>query len=61
MIWAEAAKAIYLDNITILHAYPKKVVAYIFDVTNLVLGNQQILDFVNTVAKFLSAKVVITI
>ncbi|KAI6799940.1 amidase signature enzyme [Hortaea werneckii] len=57
-IWAEAAKAMYLDNVTITHEYPKEIKAYGFPTTVEEDGDQLLMDFLGNVSSFIGAQIV---
>ena len=56
-LWAEAAKALYLDNVTITHSYPSHIKAYGFPTKAQVPGDQLLIDFLGNVSSYLNAKV----
>ena len=56
-VWAEAAQALYEDNVTITHAYPKQIKTYGFPVNVSANGDEQLLDFVSKVSAFIGAEV----
>lgn len=56
ILWGEAAKALYLDNITITHSYPKHIKLYDFPTKASQPGDQLLLDFVAKVAKYMKAE-----
>ncbi len=56
VLWAEAAKALYLDNVTITHSYPKHIKLYDFPKKASQPGDDLLLDFITKVASYLGAK-----
>lgn len=57
-LWAAAARALYLDNVTITHKYPKQIKAYDFPTTATEPGDQTLIDFIGNVSAFIGATVV---
>ncbi|KAF2215883.1 hypothetical protein CERZMDRAFT_35244 [Cercospora zeae-maydis SCOH1-5] len=57
-LWLEAAQALYLDNITISHAYPTQIKAYGFPQNVSATGDDLLLDFLAKVSIFLNARIV---
>ncbi|KAK4540412.1 hypothetical protein LTR36_009269 [Oleoguttula mirabilis] len=58
LLWAEAAKALYLDNVTITHSYPKLIKAYGFPTSVEEDGDQLLLDFIGNVSASIGATIV---
>lgn len=58
ILWAEAAKALYLSNVTITHKYPKQIKAYGFPSSVNEDGDQLLIDFLGNVSSFIGASVV---
>jgi hypothetical protein len=58
ILWAEASQALYQDNLTITHAYPKTVKASGFPSTATKAGDQLLIDFLGNVSAFIGASVV---
>lgn len=56
-LWAEAAQALYLSNVTISHTYPKQIKAYEFPTNATMPGDQLLIDFLGNVSSFLDATV----
>ncbi|QIW95774.1 hypothetical protein AMS68_001292 [Peltaster fructicola] len=57
LLWVEAAKALYQDNITVQHAYPKKILTYGFPTNVTSPGDALLINFVKTLSAFLGASV----
>ena len=56
LLWAEAAQAMYLDNVTLSHAYPRKIKLYDFPEKPIFPADHILLDFASKVSKFLGAE-----
>jgi Asp-tRNA(Asn)/Glu-tRNA(Gln) amidotransferase A subunit family amidase len=56
-LWAEAAKVLYKDNVTIIHKYPKQIKAYSFPTSVEEDGDQLLIDFLGNVSAFIGASV----
>lgn len=54
ILWAEAAKALYQDNVTIQHKYPKDVLLYGFPTNVTEPGDDILLSFVSKLTAFLN-------
>ncbi|EMC92140.1 hypothetical protein BAUCODRAFT_278175 [Baudoinia panamericana UAMH 10762] len=57
-LWATAAQALYLSNVTISHSYPKQIKLQAFPGVARVPGDQILIDFVSNVSAFLGATTV---
>ncbi|KAH9827402.1 Amidase [Teratosphaeria destructans] len=57
-LWVEAAKALYRENLTISHKYPRKIKTYQFPTDPADPGDKLLIDFVSKVSAFLNASVV---
>ncbi|KAK5175579.1 uncharacterized protein LTR77_000718 [Saxophila tyrrhenica] len=55
LLWAEAAKALYLYNVTISHSYPKQIKLYGFPKKVSEPGDDLLLDFVSKITAYLGA------
>ncbi|KAK3678997.1 hypothetical protein LTR78_001450 [Recurvomyces mirabilis] len=55
-LWAEAAKALYEDNVTITHSYPSQIKLSGFPVNVTMPGDQLLLDFASNVSSLINAK-----
>ncbi|KAI5359507.1 putative amidase [Septoria linicola] len=58
VLWAEAAQALYGDNVTISHAYPKQIKAYGFPANVSANGDELLLDFLAKLSAFIGADVI---
>lgn len=58
MLWAEVAKALYLDNITISHSYPEQIKTYGLEDTSEEPGYGIVADFIKNVSEYLGAELV---
>lgn len=57
LLWAEAAKVLYGNNITMSHKYPKKILTYEFPTNVSKNGDQLLIDFMGNLSSFLDAEV----
>lgn len=57
LLWAEAAKVLYGNNITVSHKYPKKIMTYEFPTNVSKNGDQLLIDFMGNLSSFLGAEV----
>ncbi|CAK4033314.1 amidase signature enzyme [Lecanosticta acicola] len=57
ILWADAAKVLYGENITISHKYPKRIMTYDFPTNVSENGDQLLLDFIGNLSSFLGAEV----
>ncbi|KAF2764512.1 glutamyl-tRNA amidotransferase [Teratosphaeria nubilosa] len=58
VLWVEAAKALYGENLTISHKYPRQIKTYQFPTDPTDPGDKLLIDFVSKVSAFLNASVV---
>lgn len=58
LLWAEAAKVLYKDNVTITHRYPRQIEAYDFPTSLKETGDSLLIDFMGNISAFLGATVV---